>query len=380
MPMTTEYTTSTVYTTKVYTITECPYYDDHCRRPPYITTETVVAYTTVCPITYYPPPPVRYTTSTVYTTYYRTVTECEPYCPETPYITTESYAIYTTVCPVEEEAPAPTQPPKKHHHNYECVSEKLTTDYSTSTVYTTQVKTMDGCTKHNKWCDDHWCPETYCKPYVTTKVWPLSTTLSPEVKTEYVPCPTYHPAPPPPPPSPVCITTTSTSTLYTTKYYTVTACPHEVDHCHIGQKSSTVYATATTCYTLTYTTTIAETTYTKEIIPSSTGTSTVYASTKPTGTETWTTKSTETAPFPVPTDTSTRMTKSIATGPMSMDTSRQMPTSNAMPKSNQMPTSAQKPATDGQKTGKLMPASMPTAAASMKSSPQSAKQGNGPDS
>ncbi|UZP34379.1 hypothetical protein NXS19_002195 [Fusarium pseudograminearum] len=37
-----------------------------------------------------------------------------------------------------------------------------------------------------------------------------------------------------------------TSTLYTTKYFTVTACPPQVTDCPIGQVTSSVYATATT--------------------------------------------------------------------------------------------------------------------------------------
>jgi hypothetical protein len=37
-----------------------------------------------------------------------------------------------------------------------------------------------------------------------------------------------------------------TSTLYTTKYFTVTACPPAVTNCPIGAVSSSVYATATT--------------------------------------------------------------------------------------------------------------------------------------
>ncbi|KAF4996190.1 hypothetical protein FGRMN_4638 [Fusarium graminum] len=317
--------------TKTATLADCPH-------TPYETTETVAIYTTLCPIVYYPPEPTQYTTSTVYTTYIRTVTECEPYCPDSPYITTESVAIYTTICPVTEVPPPPTiSTPQRPQVQpaYTCLSEYVTTDYSTSTVYTSKISTVTPCPHEDVWFEDSWC-----YPYTTTEWIALSTTLCPEVKTEYVSCPIPTYSPPPPP---FIVTSTSISTYYTTKYYTITACPYDIANCPIGQTTSTVYATATTCYTFTYTTTIAETTYTRKLSPSWTastetsyGTSTVYtdetsttyytatktreASTESQGTSVWTTKPTESQKG-LPSDTSTWTTKSVQTVPMSIDTS-----------------------------------------------------------
>ncbi|GKU13498.1 unnamed protein product, partial [Fusarium langsethiae] len=370
-PWTTEYTTSTVYSTKTYTITECAPWVHDCGYIPYETTEIIPVYTTVCPVYYEPTPEPQWTTSTVCTTYYRTVTECEPYCPETPYITTEIVPIYTTVCPITEVAPAPTKPAEQHPHYqpYECKTEELTTSWSTSTVYKTEVKSLTGCAHGDTWCNygDTWCDyDSWCDygtPYVTTETIALSTTLCPEVITEWVPCPTYHPLLPP-----VVVTYTSTSTYYTTEYYTITACPYGVPYCAVGHKTSTVYATATTCYTFTYTTTVAETTYTRLVPPTftvstatittatdySSKTNTVYYSTTPTlATSTYTTQSTR---------TSTWMTQSMPTYPTSAEhrTSIEKPSSMEQPSSMQgQPTSVEHPASmQQQPTSVGQPASM----------------------
>lgn len=69
--LTTKMTTSTIYTTKVYTVTSCAPTVTNCPNAPHVTTETVVLSTTVCPVTetvtpgsYTPPPPVTTMTST----------------------------------------------------------------------------------------------------------------------------------------------------------------------------------------------------------------------------------------------------------------------------------------------------------------------------
>lgn len=363
-PMTTEYTTSTVYTTSIYTITECAPWVHNCGYIPYETTEIIPIYTTVCPIDYEPTPEPQWTTSTVYTTYYRTVTECEPYCPETPYVTWETVPIYTTVCPVDEVAPAPTAPPH-HYEPEECMTEELSTSWSASTVYSTEVKTKDDCAWDDSWCD-------YGYPYVTTETVVLSTTLFPEVITEWVPCPTYHPPPPP-----VVVTSTSTLTYYTTEYYVITACPHKVDYCDIGHKTSTVYATGTTCYTFTYTTTVPETTYTRAVPPTrtlstvvvstetgySSRTNTVYYST----TETWATSTYATQS----TGTSTWMTQSIPTYPTSVKQS----SSIEQPSSMEKPTSVDQPSSMSQQPSSVeQPTSMQQKPTSMQQQPTSVYQ------
>ncbi|KAM0326248.1 hypothetical protein ACHAQA_006845 [Verticillium albo-atrum] len=110
-----ELTTSTVYATNVYTVTSCAPEVTNCPAGPHVTTETVALYTTVCPVTEVQseqpkPTPTEWTTSTVYTTNVRTITSCAPEvtdCPNAPHVTTETIAVSTTICPVTE-----VQPPK----------------------------------------------------------------------------------------------------------------------------------------------------------------------------------------------------------------------------------------------------------------------------
>ncbi|KAM0541452.1 hypothetical protein ACHAO7_010532 [Fusarium culmorum] len=299
-PMTTEYTTSTVYTTSIYTITECAPWVHDCGYIPYETTEIIPIYTTICPIDYEPTPEPQWTTSTVYTTYYRTVTECEPYCPETPYVTWETVPIYTTVCPVDEVAPAPTMPPH-HYEPEECMTEELSTSWSTSTVYTTEVKTKTDCAWDDTWCD-------YGYPYVTTETVVLSTTLCPEVITEWVPCPTYHPPPPP-------VVVTSTTTVPETTY--TRAVPPT-------RTLSTVVVSTETGYS----------SRTNTVYYSTTGTwaTSTYA-TQSTGTSTWMTQSIPTYP------TSVKQSSSIEQ-PSSMEKPTSVDQPSSMP---QQPSSVEKP-------------------------------------
>lgn len=99
-------TTSTVYDTKVYTVTSCAPTVTNCPVG-HVTTETVGVYTTVCPVT------EQLTVSTVYTTDVHTVTKCPPTVTNCPvgHVTTETVVVGTTVCPVSEyvshSAPAP---------------------------------------------------------------------------------------------------------------------------------------------------------------------------------------------------------------------------------------------------------------------------------
>lgn len=104
-------TTSTVYTTSVYTITSCAPTVTDCPERGSVTTDIISLYTTICPVTETetnskpPPPPtsseVPYTTSTIYTTTEYTITACPPTVTNCPYgsKTTETYTT-TTYCPV----------------------------------------------------------------------------------------------------------------------------------------------------------------------------------------------------------------------------------------------------------------------------------------
>lgn len=120
-----ELTTSIVMTTMTYSTKVCPSSVHHCldsQKTATVTTETIVAYTTVCPvaseettkaavapvITEHPTGSAgeKFTTSTVYTTTAYATKVCPsqiPYCAEsqkTISTTTETLVAYVTVCPV----------------------------------------------------------------------------------------------------------------------------------------------------------------------------------------------------------------------------------------------------------------------------------------
>jgi hypothetical protein len=113
-------TTSTVYTTSVYTITECPATVTDCPEKGSVTTDIISLYTTVCPVTEtetYPTPtptPVyteEYTVSTIYSTIEYTITACPPYVTNCPIGSkTTEVLTSTTICPSSTEVP---YPPKK---------------------------------------------------------------------------------------------------------------------------------------------------------------------------------------------------------------------------------------------------------------------------
>ncbi|KAG8408714.1 hypothetical protein J3458_019732 [Metarhizium acridum] len=134
-------TTSTVYTTSVHTVTECPPTVTDCPVG-HVTTDTIALYTTVCPVSEnaQPPKPTTtkaavMTTSTVYTTKTYTITECPPAVTDCPVgrVTTEVIPVYTTVCPVTETR----HPPKPTTTKVPVMT--------TSTVYTTKTYTITKC-------------------------------------------------------------------------------------------------------------------------------------------------------------------------------------------------------------------------------------------
>ncbi|KAI1407776.1 glycoside hydrolase superfamily [Hypoxylon sp. FL1857] len=115
-----QYTTSTAYTTTVYTVTSCAPTVTICPARGSVVTETIALYTTVCPVTEtegqkptgvptYSNVPV--TTSTIYSTRIATITKCPASVTNCPvgHLTTETVAIATIVVPVTvtvEKTPA----------------------------------------------------------------------------------------------------------------------------------------------------------------------------------------------------------------------------------------------------------------------------------
>ncbi|KAN0101905.1 Protein of unknown function (DUF3494) domain containing protein [Hyaloscypha variabilis] len=100
-------TTSTVYTTTVYTITKCPATVTNCPVGS-VTTDIISLYTTICPVTPTPTPQPApgYTASTIYTTKIYTITKCPATVTNCPVgrVTTDIISLYTTVCPVASQA------------------------------------------------------------------------------------------------------------------------------------------------------------------------------------------------------------------------------------------------------------------------------------
>lgn len=143
-------TTSTVYTTVLRTLTHCPPEVVNCPDTGHVVTETIPLYTTVCPVAPTQPTAtqtsVALTTSTVYTTKIHTITSCAPGVVDCHQgkVTTETVSLYTTVCPV-----APTAYPEKPVSTKLSVPAKMPTETArpriTSTFYATKVHTMTAC-------------------------------------------------------------------------------------------------------------------------------------------------------------------------------------------------------------------------------------------
>jgi hypothetical protein len=132
-PSTLQLTTSTVLSTRTATITACPTTVPNCpasSKTTFVTTETIVVSTTICPVTEaagatqtglashsktgsagdygYGGNGAELTTSTVYSTRTATITACPSSvtnCPlrsKTTYLTTETLVVSTTICPVAD--------------------------------------------------------------------------------------------------------------------------------------------------------------------------------------------------------------------------------------------------------------------------------------
>jgi hypothetical protein len=224
-------TTSTVYTTSVYTITSCaPEVTDCPGKIGSVTTDVISLYTTICPVTETessstwirtstPSAPITsetpWTTSTIYTTKEYTITSCPPEVTNCPVSSkTSSVETYTTSCPVSsiESPPVTTETP-----------------WTTSTIYTTKEYTITSCP-----------PEVTNCPYGSktssvatyTTYCPVSTTLSPPVSTSTESGKPSGPATsaPPAPPAPVLSTITISTCIptYITSVVTVTAVANPV--------------------------------------------------------------------------------------------------------------------------------------------------------
>jgi chitinase len=112
-PSASSYTTSTVYTTSTYTVTSCAATITDCpAKIGSVTTETIALYTTVCPVTASETSnsvsikPASYSTSTIYTNFISTITSCATTVTDCPAasikLTTIKIAISTTLCPITE--------------------------------------------------------------------------------------------------------------------------------------------------------------------------------------------------------------------------------------------------------------------------------------
>ncbi|KAM3550363.1 hypothetical protein ARSEF4850_008379 [Beauveria asiatica] len=164
------------------------------------------------------------TTSTVYTTATRTITDCPPSVTNCPArVVTETIALYTTVCPVTKTNHLPPKPTAK--------PSQPTEEMTTSTVYTTKTYTITSCPPSVPNCPIG---------HVTTETIFVSTTVCPVTKTDEAPKPTATPTQP--------AQEMTTSTVYTTKTYTITSCPPSVPNCPIGQVTTeTKFVSTTVC-------------------------------------------------------------------------------------------------------------------------------------
>ncbi|KUI56008.1 Endochitinase A [Cytospora mali] len=178
------YTTSTVYSTTIYTVTSCAPTVTDCPATPHLTTSSYPVSTLVVPVTEASPSPTTttnpaggFTTSTIYATTVYTVTSCAPTvtdCPATPHVTTSSYSVATTVVPVSETASEETVTATVVPiSSAEAIAGSTSAEQlTTSTVYSTSVYTITSCAAT---VTD--CPARVGS--VTTEIIAISTTVCP---------------------------------------------------------------------------------------------------------------------------------------------------------------------------------------------------------
>ncbi|KAI0526433.1 hypothetical protein F5B22DRAFT_585723 [Xylaria bambusicola] len=167
-------TTSTVYSTNIYTITSCaPTITDCPAKVGQVTTELVSLYTTVCPVEQgeatsaqgSPTSPILLTTSTVYTTSVYTVSSCESGAIDCSSnigsVTTELVPAYTTVCPVKDEETASSLPANTEQTQTRTVSITSLVIGDSSTLARTSPSSL-GCPAICETCSGDHCPDC-CK-------------------------------------------------------------------------------------------------------------------------------------------------------------------------------------------------------------------------
>ncbi|KAJ9264755.1 hypothetical protein DTO271D3_6 [Paecilomyces variotii] len=188
------FTTSTVYSTRTATITACPSTVTNCparAKTTYLTTETVLVSTTVCPLTETqaasaPGLPqassdvdtTQFITSTVLSTRTATITACPstvtncPASAKSTYVTTETLVAATSVQTVTEgNQPAVTGSPMGSNPS---VPSAASEGSVTSTVYSSMAVTVVGCSNGQSKCSD----SAKSKQISTTLV-PVSTVVLP---------------------------------------------------------------------------------------------------------------------------------------------------------------------------------------------------------
>lgn len=208
-------TTSTVLSTRTATITACPTTVPNCpanSKTTFVTTETIVVSTTICPVTEAagatqtsPASPSAtgnaggygngndgsdFTTSTVYSTRTATITACPSSvtnCPlrsKTTYLTTETLVVSTTICPVSEATgtsgaiatnPAGSAATTEAAQQGDNGGSELTT----STIFATHTATVLACPES---VTD--CPLRSKTRSATTQTVAVATTVYPVVATQ----------------------------------------------------------------------------------------------------------------------------------------------------------------------------------------------------
>ncbi|PKK44405.1 hypothetical protein CI102_12022, partial [Trichoderma harzianum] len=198
--------------------------------------------------------PPQYSTSTIFTTTVRTITQCPPEvtnCPIRPQTVTDTIAIYTTICPItaaegktstalvyptppansgsgsSPSGPAGGAPPAQSSGSGSSPVTTGAPQYSTSTIYTTTVRTITQCPPEVTNCP--------IRPQTVTDTIAISTTICPVTATEKTPGQPGYTAPGAEP------TTTTTATSYITQTFTVTRCPPGTPNCPVGSVTTTVY-------------------------------------------------------------------------------------------------------------------------------------------
>ncbi|KPM34471.1 hypothetical protein AK830_g12098 [Neonectria ditissima] len=183
------------------------------------------------------------TTSTVYTTHIYTVTKCPPSvhnCPAGGYVTTEVVALYTTVCPIEEGGATKTGSGSQPEITGAVYHE-------VKTIYSTNVHTITSCPP-----EVTNCPLGHVTTEITSYTTPVA--VPHEIKTIYsTNVYTITKCPPEVTNCPLGHVTTEVSayttpvavpneveTLYSTILHTITRCPPEVTNCPLGHVSTEI--------------------------------------------------------------------------------------------------------------------------------------------